>query len=69
MATAFLASVEDLAHAREIEMRINNGEMPEPPASKQVKRNTCDECGALTVLRYDKSGALVCFDCNEKVAE
>jgi len=64
MATLYISSVEDLARARDIEARIISGDLPEPPASKQQKRNQCDKCHTDTILRYyvERVG-WVCADC------
>ncbi len=49
MAIAFIASVEDLARARNIEAAIASGDLPEPPAL-QGKANECANCHKMTVF-------------------
>jgi hypothetical protein len=66
MATAFLASVEDLARARNIEAAIACGDLPEPPAL-QGKANECANCHKMTIfarfyIPQVGYGCEACFD-------
>jgi hypothetical protein len=52
MATAFFPSKQDKAKAQKITQMVEDGTKAKPPASTQQKRNECDCCHALTILRY-----------------
>jgi len=69
MATAFIDSAANKAKAEYLLQLIDEGTLPKPPASEQLKRNQCDECHRDTMLRYYKSNVgWVCEDCRDAVA-